>query len=46
MISLVFTSQSYFKVPKLIRQNATYYFTTKKSSKNNFKEQNIFIFRE
>ena len=28
-ISLVFTSQPYFKVPKTIRLNATHYFITK-----------------
>ena len=28
-ISLVFLSKSYFKVPKIIRQNVTYYFIMK-----------------
>ena len=28
-ISLVFISQCYFKVPKTVRLNATYYFITK-----------------
>ena len=32
-ISLVFISQSYFKVPKTIRLNATHYFITKISNK-------------
>ena len=32
-ISLDFISQSYFKVPKTIRLNTTYYFIMKKSNK-------------
>ena len=32
-ISLVFVSQSYFKVPKTLRLNATLYFTMKISNK-------------
>ena len=32
-ISLVFISQSYFKVPKTIRLNATHYFIMKSSGK-------------
>ena len=35
-ISLVFISQSYFRVPKTIRQNATYYSITKTPKKENF----------
>ena len=32
-VSLVFTSQSYFKVPKAIRLNVTHYFIMKISDK-------------
>ena len=35
-IPLVFVSQSYFKVPKTIRLNATYYFIIKSLSKREF----------
>ena len=35
-ISLVFISQSYFKVPKDVRLNATYFFITKIQIKKNF----------
>ena len=35
-ISLAFTSQSYFKVPKTIRLNATHYFIMKIPNKKNF----------
>ena len=35
-ISLVFISQSYFKVPKTIRLNATHYFIIKIPNKDNF----------
>ena len=35
-ILLVFVSQSYFKVPKTIRLNATHYFITKIPNKINF----------
>ena len=35
-IPLVFVSQSYFKVPKTIRLNATYYFIIKSPSKREF----------
>ena len=35
-ILLVFTSQSYFKVPKTIRLNATHYFIIKFLTKKNF----------
>ena len=35
-ISLIFISQSYFKVPKTIKVNATHYFIMKKQTKENF----------
>ena len=35
-ISIVFISQSYFKVPKTIRLNATHYFIMKICNKENF----------
>ena len=35
-ISLVYISQSYFKVPKTIRLNATHYFIVKILKKENF----------
>ena len=37
-ISLVFVSQSYFKVPKTIRQNATHYFIMKIHNKKKLQE--------
>ena len=37
-ISLVFISQSYFKVPKTIRLNATHYFIMKIPNKNEFQQ--------
>ena len=37
-ISLVFISQSYFKVPKIIRLNATHYFIEKFLTKEHFKK--------
>ena len=37
-ISLVFMSQSYFKVPKTIRVNATHYFTIKIFNKTYFQQ--------
>ena len=35
-ISLVFISQSYFKVPKILRLNATHYFVMNFLTKENF----------
>ena len=35
-ISLVFITQSYFKVPKDVRLNTTHFFITKISNKENF----------
>ena len=37
-ISLVFISQSYYKVPKTITLNATYYFIMKISSKRELQQ--------
>ena len=37
-LSLAFISQSYFKVPKTIRLNATYCFSIKKSTKRALQE--------
>ena len=37
-ISIAFVSQSYFKVPKFIRLNATHYFIMKIQIKRNFKK--------
>ena len=37
-ISLVFMSQSYFKVPKNIKLNATYYFVMKIFNKREFQQ--------
>ena len=37
-ISLVFMSQSYFKVPKTIRLNAAYYFIMKISNKRELQQ--------
>ena len=37
-ISLVFISQSYFKVPKTIRQNATHYFIMKIHNKKELQQ--------
>ena len=37
-ISLVFISQSYFKVPKTIRLNATHYFIMKTSNKRELQQ--------
>ena len=37
-ISLVFTSQSYFKVPKTIRLNATHYFIKKIPNKRELQQ--------
>ena len=37
-ISLLSISQSYFKLPKTIRGNATHYFIMKKRNKKNFQQ--------
>ena len=37
-ISIVFISQSYFKVSKYLRLNATHYFTVKISNKREFQQ--------
>ena len=37
-ISLIFISQSYFKVPKTIRLNTTHYFIMKIPNKREFKQ--------
>ena len=40
-ISLVFISQSYFKVPKIIKLNATHYFIMKIPNKREIQPNNI-----
>ena len=42
-ISLVFTKQSYFAVPKNIRLNSTHYFVMKSTKKENFNKLRLII---
>ena len=42
-ISLVFTKQSYFAVPKNIRLNSTHYFVMKITRKENFNKLRLII---
>ena len=42
-ISLVFVTQSYFGVPKYVRQNSTHYFILKFQTKKNFNKFQDFL---